>query len=66
MVKAPPPAPMEWHKSVARVGGELSLAITRRALKGPQLQNWIVDLRAVADQMERFQKANNRELSGKT
>lgn len=51
-VAMPVSAPANWHKRLAGVTGELSLAVVRRSMTKGQLMAWSVILKEVAGEID--------------
>jgi hypothetical protein len=49
---APVSNPARWHKSIASVAGELSLAIVRRKMTKGEVRGWAARLRETVEEME--------------
>jgi hypothetical protein len=50
----PSGAPANWHRRLARVTGELSLAVVRKSTTKGQMQDWLKELDAVREEMNAF------------
>lgn len=50
-VPAPVSKPANWHKSVAGVAGEISLAVVRRSMTKGDVQRWATTLEGVVGEM---------------
>lgn len=46
-------SPARWHRTLAKITGELAMCIGRRKLSRVSMVEWINRLREVADEMER-------------
>jgi hypothetical protein len=50
----PVSAPAQWHRKLAAVTGQLSLAIVRRSITKGQLQNWSQEIKEVLEAIDAF------------
>jgi hypothetical protein len=52
--EVPVSAPASWHKRLAGVTGELSMAVVRRSITKAQIQTWALALKEVGEEMNAF------------
>lgn len=51
-VPVPVSAPANWHRKLAAVVGQLSMAVVRRSMTKGQVENWSTTLAEVLEEMK--------------
>jgi hypothetical protein len=50
-IAMPASKPADWHRRIAQVTGQLSMAVVRRSMTKGQLEGWRNELREVGEEM---------------